>query len=91
VFWVLASSAATFTQSYREIADAAKIPGREDPKADLLDLVSRWLKEERNGPWLMIIDNNDDAELLFTLQKPLGSDQSCIKKSKTSEHPLCYL
>lgn len=82
MFWVRAGSAATFRQSYREIAEAANIPGRDDPKTDILDLVYRWLKKEKNGPWLMIIDNNDDAELLFAKQDPLSSDQSCVKKSK---------
>jgi hypothetical protein len=69
-------------QSYREIADAAKIPGREDPKADVLDLVFRWLKRESSCPWLMVVDNNDDAELLFAIQEPSHSAQPFFKKSK---------
>ena len=69
-------------QSYREIADAANIPGREDLKADVLDLVFRWLKRESSCPWLMVVDNNDDAELLFTTQEQSVLDQPFFKKSK---------
>ena len=80
VFWVNASSIATFTQSYRDIVEAVKIPGREDPKADMLGMVARWLKDERSSPWLLIVDNNDDAELLFSLQEMVGLDQSSGRK-----------
>ncbi|KAM6510829.1 hypothetical protein FSOLCH5_011275 [Fusarium solani] len=38
VFWVHAANAARFEQAYRDIADKAEIPGREDPKADILQL-----------------------------------------------------
>ncbi|KAM6504800.1 hypothetical protein FSOLCH5_015290 [Fusarium solani] len=38
VFWVHAANAARFEQAYRDIANKAEIPGREDPKADILQL-----------------------------------------------------
>lgn len=69
VFWVHAASVDTFTHSYREIADSIKVPRKEDSKDDVMQIVSRWLRDEKNGPWLMIVDNNDDAKLLFSPQK----------------------
>lgn len=80
VFWINASSIATFTQSYRDIAEAVQIPGREDPKADTLGMVTKWLKDEKNSPWLLVVDNNDDAELLFSLQETIGLEQSSRQK-----------
>jgi hypothetical protein len=82
VFWVHAGSKTTFVHSYHEIANAANVPGREDPKADVLDLVFRWLKRESSCPWLMVVDNNDDAELLFTIQEQSDLDQAFFKRSK---------
>ena len=41
------------------------IPGREDTKADVLQLVYDWLSDRRNGQWLMILDNVDDDGVFF--------------------------
>ncbi|RFU31203.1 Nucleoside-triphosphate phosphatase, partial [Scytalidium lignicola] len=64
VFWVHASNAARFEQSYREIADVVKIPGREDPKANIFKLVYNWLRNNKRQ-WILILDNIDDASFLF--------------------------
>jgi tetratricopeptide (TPR) repeat protein len=60
VFWVHASNATRFKQAYQDIAAKVELPGRDDPKADILRLVYNWLCDERNGRWLMILDNADD-------------------------------
>ncbi|KAL1640170.1 hypothetical protein SLS61_010263, partial [Didymella pomorum] len=60
VFWVYASNVARFEQAYREITARLELPGRDDPKTDILLLVRNWLCDERNGRWLMIVDNADD-------------------------------
>ena len=65
VFWVHASNAARFEKDYREIADKIELPGRNDPRADVLRLVSGWLSNEKNGRWLMILDNADDDDVFF--------------------------
>jgi len=60
VFWVHASNAARFKQAYQDIAAKVELPGRDDPKADILRLVYNWLCDETHGRWLMILDNADD-------------------------------
>ncbi|KAF1351580.1 hypothetical protein EJ07DRAFT_183735 [Lizonia empirigonia] len=60
VFWVHASNAARFKQAYQEIAARIELPGRDDPKTNIFRLVHNWLCDERNGRWLMIVDNADD-------------------------------
>ncbi|KAF2194645.1 TPR domain protein [Zopfia rhizophila CBS 207.26] len=60
VFWVHASSTARFEEGYRKIAERAKLPGWDQPDADILNPVYSWLCDETNGRWLMIIDNADD-------------------------------
>jgi tetratricopeptide (TPR) repeat protein len=57
---VHASNADRFEQGYREIAVQVELPGRDDPKTDILRAVHSWLCDERNGRWLMIVDNADD-------------------------------
>ncbi len=47
------------------MADKLLLPGREDPKADVLQLVHAWLSDRRNGRWVMILDNVDDDGIFF--------------------------
>ncbi|KAJ5826076.1 hypothetical protein N7474_003214 [Penicillium riverlandense] len=64
VFWVHASNATRFEQSFRDIADQVKIPGRHDPHANIFKLVENWLRDEKRGSWVLILDNVDDDEFL---------------------------
>jgi hypothetical protein len=64
VFWVHASTRARFEEAYRDIADQLQLPGRSDPRANVLQLVSDWLRDETNGRWVMVVDNVDNVETL---------------------------
>ena len=64
VLWVYAASSGTFLQACQDIARSLKLPGCDDPKVDICELVSQWLKEE-NRSWLLILDNADNAEPFF--------------------------
>jgi Tfp pilus assembly protein PilF len=64
VFWAHASNPARLEQSFREIADQVKVRGRKDPQADVFKLVHNWLRDARNGRWLLVLDNADDATIL---------------------------
>ncbi|CAN9281373.1 unnamed protein product [Alternaria alternata] len=70
VFWVHASNAARFEQSFRDIADCVKIFGRRDPQANVFELVHDWLRECKQK-WLLVLDNVDDAR--FLLDRPATS------------------
>jgi len=65
VFWVHASNAARFEQSFRDFADTVKIFGRRDPKANIFKLVHDWLHDSKKGKWVLILDNVDDAGFLL--------------------------
>jgi hypothetical protein len=54
-----------FEQSYRSIADAIELPGRENPKCSILELLLRWLNDKRNGRLLMILEYADDEDIFF--------------------------
>ncbi|KAM5466038.1 hypothetical protein MauCBS54593_006288 [Microsporum audouinii] len=62
VFWVYASNSARFEESYREIADRAKIPGRAQSD-NILKLVYDWLCSQ-SGKWFIILDNADNTDFL---------------------------
>ncbi|KAG9239765.1 P-loop containing nucleoside triphosphate hydrolase protein [Amylocarpus encephaloides] len=68
VFWVYASTAERFENAYKSIAATLDLPGADDPKTDVLDLVSRWLSNPDHGRWHMILDNADDIRVFQKTQ-----------------------
>ncbi|KAK3990682.1 hypothetical protein QBC44DRAFT_324600 [Cladorrhinum sp. PSN332] len=64
VFWVFAATEQRFKEAYSSIAQHFKVPGYDDPRMDVLQLVQKWLCDKSNGHWLMIVDNADDFELM---------------------------
>ncbi|KAH6982588.1 TPR domain protein [Ilyonectria destructans] len=65
VFWVHAGTAQRFEDAYRTIAERLGLPGCRDPETDILRLVRDWLCDERNGRWLMVLDNADDVRVFY--------------------------
>jgi hypothetical protein len=47
------------------MAHQLKLRGHGDPKTDACALVAQWLSNEENRPWLLIVDNADDADLVL--------------------------
>lgn len=52
-------------ESFKRIATQCKIPGRDVPGIDVLQLVQDYLETEYERRWLMIIDNVDDRTMFF--------------------------
>lgn len=78
VFWVHGGSRSRFETDYRNIARLLDLPGREDPDVDILRLVTDWLYDEANGPWLMILDNADDRDLWLGPQNKIAQTNSAV-------------
>jgi len=70
VFWVSAASRESFDQGYRNIAMLLDISKNTlDEKDDAVNVrhkVKARLSDESYGAWLLIIDNADDTETLFS-------------------------
>jgi tetratricopeptide (TPR) repeat protein len=63
IFWVPAFSDASFEQAYTEMA--RKLPIRKDNNENPMESVRRYLSSQEAGPWLLIVDNADDKEMLL--------------------------
>ena len=87
VFWVHASSYTRFEQGYRDIANRLKLHGSDDPKVDVLQLVSQWLQDDTNESWLLILDNADDANM-FTYAMDTVPQPTQRKEGETSHLPV---
>ncbi|KAI6611439.1 hypothetical protein MCOR14_011854 [Pyricularia oryzae] len=64
VFWVPAVNMTMFDNGYRRVGRALEIQGIEDDDADVKTLVNAALSRNDAKPWLLIIDNVDDLQLL---------------------------
>jgi tetratricopeptide (TPR) repeat protein len=64
VLWVHASNASRFEESFRQIADRAKIPERFDSKISIFKVVHDWLADVKEK-WVIILDNVDDDQFLY--------------------------
>lgn len=62
VFWILASDANQLCESLGLIGAHCRISRVEDTVDIMLDRVRRWLSDENNGRWLMIIDGADKID-----------------------------
>jgi hypothetical protein len=80
-----------FEQSYWEIADQVKIPGRNNPKANIFKLVHDWLRDEKKGKCLLILDNVDDAHFLLEAQSTSWEGEASGLDSRNSQPLLAYL
>ncbi|EHK27082.1 uncharacterized protein TRIVIDRAFT_34594, partial [Trichoderma virens Gv29-8] len=90
VFWVHASNADRFRAAYASIAEKYNIPGRDDPKSNILSLVKKWLEEQSKMQWLMVIDNADDIELFFHSQRSNALDTQPQQDNKLARYiPDC--
>ena len=87
MLWVYASSAARYEQSFRDIADAIKIVGRQDLQTNIFKLVHDWLRDSKQR-WLLVLDNVDDAR--FLLDRPAASTNANTASKPLREYlPHC--
>ena len=70
IFWIHAGTQARIKEGFRTIADAVKLPGRNQPKADIPQLIYSWLSNERNGRWFIILDSTDDSDVFYSETGP---------------------
>ncbi|KAI2483738.1 TPR-12 multi-domain protein [Pyrenophora tritici-repentis] len=85
VFWVHASNAARFEQSFRDIANRVKIAGRQAPQANIFQLVHDWLCDCKQR-WLLVLDNVDDARFLLNTQ---ATDSKTVSRPLHEYLPHC--
>ncbi|KAF1948247.1 kinesin light chain [Byssothecium circinans] len=63
VFWIDASDIDSLYQSYASIGQKIHVPGWDDEKADIKQLVRLHLSRKGARQWLLIFDNTDDINL----------------------------
>ncbi|GAB7345583.1 hypothetical protein MBLNU457_3885t2 [Dothideomycetes sp. NU457] len=88
--WVHASNANRFNESLHKLADDLKIRGRSDPKANILQIVCDWLRDTRNGRWVLVLDNADDADFLLEPPAVETEDQTDSRRPASNLPRIKY-
>ncbi|KAL8325294.1 hypothetical protein RB597_008519 [Gaeumannomyces tritici] len=65
IFWIHAGTQARVEEGFQAIADILKLPGRDQPNANIPQLAYSWLSNEQNGRWTIILDSADDKDVLY--------------------------
>lgn len=86
VFWVHASSIDRFRHAYTNIAKECNITDSDNSNTDPLEMVKAYLESQESAPWMLVIDNADDAELFF--QSSLSNQASVGSSDEAREEPL---
>ncbi|EED22757.1 TPR domain protein [Talaromyces stipitatus ATCC 10500] len=90
IFWIHASNAARFKQSYEELAETIKLFGWRDPKSNIFKLVHDWLRDNKNRKWILILDNVDNAHFLINRSDNI-QDQAGYETSRADRSLRDYL
>ena len=83
MFWIHGSGYTRFEESYQRIAEQLALPSLDDPSQQILVRVRDWLSDESNCPWLLVLDNMDDVDIIFRPQ-----NHSCSGSKKHTHEPL---
>ncbi|KAJ4286497.1 hypothetical protein N0V90_013197 [Kalmusia sp. IMI 367209] len=89
LFQVHATNAARLEQADENIAAKVELLGHDDSKTDVLRLVYYWLDEEKNGRWLMVLDNAYDGRLFSSTSVAHRAEDTCEAASLDSFPPQC--
>ncbi|KAL8366542.1 hypothetical protein RB595_010412 [Gaeumannomyces hyphopodioides] len=65
IFWIHAGTQARVEEGFQAIADILKLPGRDQPNANIPQLAYSWLSNKQNGRWTIILDSADDKDVLY--------------------------
>lgn len=86
VYWIPVNSLPNIQATYNELAVKLKLPGSEKSGANAPELVQNHLSHEATGPWLLVLDNADDIDLLTSPLSPESSPKSLIEYIPQGTH-----
>jgi hypothetical protein len=72
IFWMPALSMESFEQACADVAKALHIPQAAGEEEDARELVKQHLSSAQAGRWLLVLDNADDADILFGTRQSKG-------------------
>jgi hypothetical protein len=87
VLWLYASTSERLENDVKSTLEALKVPGRKEKGVHPFELLRDWLRDPTHGPWLLILDNVDDAKVM--LDEPSGSRDGTTQGRRIDYIPPC--
>ena len=72
IFWMPALSMESYEQACVAVATALHISQAETSKDNVKELVREHLSADQAGPWLLVLDNADDHDILYGTEHAAG-------------------
>ena len=82
IIWIHGGSGDLLRQSLTEIAFRCHLLGQGDKSTDPLDAVRRFLLNEDNGRWLMVVDNADNPDTFVKSSRASSSTSQDADRSQ---------
>ncbi|KAI9692088.1 MAG: hypothetical protein M1820_009523 [Bogoriella megaspora] len=80
VFWINASNTVQLEQGCRDIVEKVGALEPGNPSSNVFKVLHKWLHNNRDGKWLLVLDDVDDVDFLFTKQRH-------IRDAKSANYP----
>ncbi|EED20629.1 kinesin light chain 1 and, putative [Talaromyces stipitatus ATCC 10500] len=80
IFWIRSTNMEAVEKSFVDISDTLKL--QNVISGDDKSQVKAYLSSERAGPWLLIIDNADDAEIWMSAKGPVPALKTFLPRSQ---------
>lgn len=72
---------------WRNIAAWMRLPGWSEQKVDVLEMVHEWLSDGSNVRWTMVVDNADEAVVMF---EPRNGGTGTPTAAASTAQSLCH-
>lgn len=87
VLWLHASTAERLEQDAANTLEELRVRGRKEPEANTFALLQNWLRNPKNGSWLIVLDNVDNAQVIR--DPPSKAQEGQSKKRRFDYIPSC--
>jgi 3-deoxy-7-phosphoheptulonate synthase len=90
IFWLPGDNIAKFHDAYTAIAPTCWIHGQED-SPDIVGLIKAWLSKEGRGEWLIVIDNANNEDDFFPVEKDKSHNNNPDKAEISRKTIIDYI
>ena len=84
VLWQHVSTFERALNGWSQMARQLKVPGCDESGADFLQLTKDYLSDKNHGRWLLVLDNADNADILFDMRAESSSGTYLAKNLVSS-------
>jgi hypothetical protein len=90
IFWLPGDNIAKFHDAYTAIASTCRIHGQEG-SSDIIESIKTWLSKEGRGEWLIVVDNANNEDDFFPVEKDKSHNNNPDKAEISCKTIIDYI